>query len=183
MWSTPNVAIRAGSAQSDKRTAGFPPVAGRDARVLILGSLPSERSIAAGQYYAHPRNAFWPIMAAVTGAKGSYAQRIAALLRHKIALWDVLQSSERPGSLDANIRLSTCQVNDFAEFLARHEALQLICFNGQQAAKIFSSRVSPALPGGEIESLTLPSTSPAHAAMRMEEKQQCWQRALDRVLL
>lgn len=149
----------------------------------MLGSLPSERSLAAGQYYAHPRNAFWPIMAAVAGAKGSYAERTATLLRRKIALWDVLRSSERPGSLDASIRLATCSVNDFESFLARHEKLRLICFNGQQAAKIFSSRVSPTLVSEGIECLRLPSTSPAHAAMNFEEKKRRWQSALERGLL
>ena len=86
---------------------GSPPVALADARILVLGSLPSERSIAVGEYYAHPRNAFWPIMRELVGARGSYAERCTALVEAGIALWDVLKRSERPGSLDSDIRLDT----------------------------------------------------------------------------
>lgn len=94
------------------RSLGFPPVARRDARILILGSLPGQRSIAAREYYAHPQNGFWKIMAELVGASGSYEQRCAALLKSHIALWDVLGSSLRPGSLDADIQLATAEVNE-----------------------------------------------------------------------
>ena len=77
---------------------GFPPVARSDAIVLVLGSLPSSRSIAEQQYYAHPRNAFWPIMKSILGVDGSYEERCGQLIAHRIALWDVLASSVRPCS-------------------------------------------------------------------------------------
>ncbi|MCH8159542.1 MAG: DNA-deoxyinosine glycosylase, partial [Proteobacteria bacterium] len=79
---------------------GFPAIARPDATLLILGSLPGQRSIDAGQYYAHPQNAFWKIMSSLYGIDGSYQQRCAQLIERRIALWDVLASSVRPGSLD-----------------------------------------------------------------------------------
>ena len=91
-----------------QRSEGFPAISRSDARVLILGSLPGVRSIEAVEYYAHPRNTFWPIMAAITGAAGDYAQRCNVLRASGIAVWDVVASSVRPGSLDANIDLDSC---------------------------------------------------------------------------
>ncbi|NIV17299.1 MAG: DNA-deoxyinosine glycosylase [Woeseiaceae bacterium] len=142
-----------------------------DARLLILGSLPSEASIAAGEYYAHPQNAFWRIMRELVGAMGSYERRCSALTESRIALWDVLKQSVRPGSLDADIRLETAQANDFGAFLDAHAGIELICFNGRKAEQIFRKFVkletTPRLA-------SLPSTSPAHAAMSFDEKLEAW---------
>ena len=160
------------------RSNGFSPVARDDACILVLGSLPGNRSIQDNEYYAHPRNAFWRIMASITGANGNYGHRCNALLDHKIALWDVLASSVRPGSLDADIDLSTAMVNDFSEFLSEHRGIDRICFNGQKAAKIFRGRVAASSLRSGIELLTLPSTSPAHAAMSFAEKLNRWRSAL-----
>jgi TDG/mug DNA glycosylase family protein len=157
-----------------ERSSGFAPLANDDAQVLVLGSLPSKRSISANEYYAHPQNAFWRIMGELVGADGSYAARCCALQKKKIALWDVLASSVRPGSLDADIQMSTVEVNDFERFLTVHSAIERICFNGQKAAKIFSARVSQDIIGNRIQLFTLPSTSPAHAAMRFDEKLKLW---------
>ncbi len=96
---------------------GFPAIARADARILILGSLPGERSLHANQYYAHPRNAFWKIMAEIANAQGSYSERCNALMDARIALWDVLASSVRPGSMDANIQSKTAVANNFSGFL------------------------------------------------------------------
>jgi len=159
-------------------SSGFPAVAQTDARLLILGSLPGVRSIQENQYYAHPRNSFWRIMAALTGAGGDYGQRCQTLLKHKIALWDVLASSVRPGSLDADIDMSTAKANDFSAFLAEHSTIDRICFNGQKAAKIFASRVQLDASQAGIQMLTLPSTSPAHAAMDYAEKLEHWRSAI-----
>jgi hypoxanthine-DNA glycosylase len=165
----------------EERSSGFTPLANDDARVLVLGSLPSQRSITANEYYAHPQNAFWRIMEALAGASGDYVSRCSALQREKIALWDVLASSVRPGSLDADIRMSTAEVNDFVRFLAAHTAVERICFNGQKAAKIFSDRVSQDIIDNRIQLFTLPSTSPAHAAMRFDEKLELWRNGIAHV--
>jgi len=157
---------------------GFAPIARSDARILILGSLPGQRSLAAGEYYAHPQNKFWTIMAELAGASGRYEQRCAALLESRIALWDVLESSQRPGSLDADIRMSSAAVNDFTEFLAQHRAIEKILFNGQKAAQIFVRRVLPGLGHRDIALRTMPSTSPAHAAMSYRDKMLAWRAAL-----
>ena len=161
-----------------ERSSGFAPLANADARVLILGSLPSQRSITDSEYYAHPQNAFWRIMAELAGADGSYAERCSALRREKIALWDVLANSIRPGSLDADIQMSTAVVNDFNHFLAGHGDFERICFNGQKAAKIFSARVPRDIIESRVQLFTLPSTSPAHAAMRFDEKLELWREGI-----
>jgi hypoxanthine-DNA glycosylase len=163
------------------RSSGFAPLARSDARVLILGSLPSQRSISRNEYYAHPQNAFWPIMAAIASAEGSYENRSAALQQAGIAVWDVLASSVRRGSLDADIQMSTAEVNNFEAFFAAHRAIRRVLFNGQKAAKIFAERVPQDLVEGRIQLFTLPSTSPAHAAMSLQRKLELWQAAISAV--
>lgn len=158
---------------------GFPAVSARDARILVLGSLPGRRSLDARQYYAHPQNAFWRIMRELIGAEGSYAGRCGALVDNGIALWDVLAASVRPGSMDADIRLDTAKPNDFNSFLRSHPGISRICFNGRRAAEMFDRLVvlDAALAGREL--WVLPSTSPAYASMRFEEKLVHWRAALD----
>jgi hypoxanthine-DNA glycosylase len=160
----------------------FPPVLGAASRVLILGSMPSEASLARGQYYGHPRNAFWPIIDRLLGlpAGADYARRTRALREHHIALWDVIAACARPGSLDADIRAETVRVNDFAALFAAHPGIRCIAFNGGTAEREFNRRVLPALPDdqAEIERLRLPSTSPAHAGMRFEQKLDAWRAIL-----
>lgn len=156
---------------------GFPPIAAPDARVLVLGSLPGDRSIAAQQYYAHPRNAFWPIMEALLGIHGSYEARCDRLKAQRIAVWDVLASSVRPGSLDARIDLDSAMANDFTTFIAAHLQLERIAFNGRKAEQLFRRFVE--LPGDSIELVGLPSTSPAYAAMPFSGKLERWREAFD----
>ena len=155
-------------------STGFPPIARRDARILILGSLPSERSLAVGEYYAHPQNAFWRIMREIVGAEGSYESRCAALIEARIAVWDVLHQSVRPGSLDADIQLDTSEVNDFERFLSLHPDIEMICFNGRKAEAMFRRFV----PLDSLQCLlrfeSLPSTSPAYASMPFDEKLRRW---------
>jgi TDG/mug DNA glycosylase family protein len=160
------------------RAEGFPPLARADARILILGSLPGQRSIDVNEYYAHAQNCFWRIMSELLGASGSYTERCEQLLRSKIALWDVLASSVRPGSLDADIRLETAQTNDFVTFLDDHEAISLILFNGRKAAQIFERKVLVSVQGCEIRRQTMPSTSPAYAAMSFADKLRFWRAAI-----
>ena len=157
---------------------GFPPVAREDARILILGSLPGARSIREQQYYAHSQNAFWKIMGEVLGVGGDYARRCRQLTEHHIALWDVLCSSVRPGSLDADIRTATASANDFAGFLRRHEHIELIVFNGKKAEQLFARFVDAAVTGERIRCTGLPSTSPAYASMPFSVKLAAWRAAL-----
>jgi TDG/mug DNA glycosylase family protein len=152
----------------------FPPVAQRDATVLILGSLPGQKSLQVQQYYAHPQNAFWKIITAVFGAASSlpYKQRLNILTSNRIALWDVLSAAERPGSLDSSI-----VPNDFAEFFRAHPRIRHVYFNGQKAEALFRRHVLPALgPEFGLVYECLPSTSPAHAGMTFAKKLDRWTR-------
>lgn len=159
---------------------GFPPVARADARVLILGTMPGVESLRQGQYYAHRANAFWRIMGELFGAGAdlAYEQRLDALCDAGVALWDVCETARRSGSLDANIEQA--QANDFACFFEAHPKIGKICFNGQHAAKLFRRDVAPCL-GEETRALpqvALPSTSPALARLRFEQKLALWRAAL-----
>ena len=159
-------------------SAGFPPIARPDARILILGSLPGERSIREQQYYAHPQNAFWRIMAELYDINGEYDVRAARLCERRIALWDVLRSSVRPGSMDADIRAATARPNDFAGFLVRHASIELIAFNGRKAEQLFQRFVDPLENAAGIRRASLPSTSPAYASMPFSGKLAAWREAL-----
>jgi hypoxanthine-DNA glycosylase len=163
---------------------GFAPVSSPDAELLILGSMPGVASLRQQQYYAHARNAFWPIVAKLYGfsPENAYAERCRALLARRVAVWDVLQSCTRPGSLDASIVPSSVQVNDFGAFFKSHPAIRLICFNGGAAEQAYRRHVLPTLadPVASIALRRLPSTSPAHAAMNLQEKTRAWRDALGR---
>ena len=167
------------------RVCGFAPVAGPDARVLVLGSMPGVASLRRQQYYAHPRNAFWPIAAALYGfdATAAYAERVAALMAAGVALWDVLQACQRAGSLDADIDTATIVPNDFTAFLRDHPGIVRVCFNGAKAATLYRRHVLPSLVAGPpLAYVNLPSTSPAHAAMPPAHKLAAWRDGLVGVL-
>lgn len=161
---------------------GFAPVAGIDATVLILGSLPSRKSLQAQEYYAHPRNAFWKIMADLYGAgpELAYEARCERLVRRNVAIWDVLRSSRRAGSLDAAIDLDASKANDFKGFFESHKQIDRVYCNGRKAAELYRRLVTPALPVQSrcIACMTLPSTSPAHAAMPYDEKLEIWRQVM-----
>lgn len=147
--------------------------------MLILGSMPGVASLRAGQYYAHPRNAFWPLMEALFGIRCGldYAERTAALVRHGIALWDVLASCNRPGSLDASIDPASVRPNDIGGLVARYPTIETLFFNGQMAETVFRRHLLPAL-GEQAAGLVrcrLPSTSPANAGWSFERKLAAWQ--------
>ena len=155
---------------------GFPPVADSAARTLILGSLPGEASLRAGQYYANERNTFWRIMGDLLGAGPAlpYAERLEKLGAAGIALWDVIAACERFGSLDSDIVNSSVSVNDFSAFFAVHRSIERVFFNGGAAEVSFRRHVLPELPGVNLQLLRLPSTSPAHAARSYAEKLAAW---------
>jgi TDG/mug DNA glycosylase family protein len=160
----------------------FPPVSGGDSRVLILGSMPGRISLQRNEYYAHPRNAFWPIAAELFGFDSSlgYSERKRALEQSRIALWDVLKTCTRSTSLDSDIVESSIVANDFTRFFSSHPEIRVVAFNGAKAAQVFLRHVLPTMDAlqSEIPRVRLPSTSPAYAAMAYEEKLSTWRRAL-----
>ena len=167
------------------RVRGFPAVAGGRPRVLILGSMPGRASLAAGQYYAQPRNQFWRLMGELFGAAPQlpYAERLAILTEHRCALWDVIESCEREGSLDTAIVTASVRVNDFARFHALHPTIELIACNGATAERLYRRLAVPQLEdrAAAICRVRLPSTSPAHASLPFKRKLAVWARALARV--
>ena len=156
----------------------FPPLAGSAAHTLILGSMPGRESLRKQQYYAHPRNAFWPIVTELLALPEDvdYARRAKAFTAHGLALWDVLESCERPGSLDSAIQPDSIVVNDFPGFFARHPRIRRVFFNGSAAQQLFMRHVHPQLPApfAALPLQRLPSTSPAHAGMRLPAKLEAW---------
>lgn len=157
------------------RHTGFPPIADRDAEVLILGSFPGRRSLEAGQYYAHPMNSFWRIMGRVLGTSFDvpYARRKRILKERRIALWDVVKAARRPGSLDSAIVGASIEANDLRRLFRSHPRIRLVCLNGGKAAALYRRLVVPTLTTA-IPCKRLPSTSPAHAAMPFEQKLARW---------
>jgi double-stranded uracil-DNA glycosylase len=155
----------------------FAPLAAPDARLLILGSMPGVASLDAGQYYAHPQNAFWRIMGELVGAgpDKSYEERTHILRKRGIAVWDVLKSCVRAGSLDSNIRDEV--PNDFAAFFAAHPRIARIGLNGGKAAASFKAHAAQYCPP-HVTVVQLPSTSPAHAARGFQEKCALWRAGL-----
>ena len=164
------------------RVFSFAPIARADARVLVLGSMPGEASLQAGQYYAHPHNAFWPIMGALFGAgrELDYDRRVARLRDAGVAVWDVLHGCERKGSLDAAIDDRTIEPNDFAAFFRAHLAVERVFFNGAKAEQVYRRRVLPGLPAGGPAYLRRPSTSPANASLDAAAKLDRWRVVAER---
>ncbi len=158
----------------------FNPIADSNAKILILGSMPGRESLAAGQYYAHRRNAFWKIMAEMLdfNPASPYEVRLNELKAAGIALWDVLQSCTRVGSLDAKIDSASITVNDFTGFLRAHNKIRAIFFNGAKAESAYRQHVLPTVSAVPVSYMRLPSTSPAHASLSYRQKFQAWQDAL-----
>jgi double-stranded uracil-DNA glycosylase len=156
----------------------FPPISDPNARVLILGSMPGQASLDAQQYYAHPRNLFWRIFGALIGAgvEAPYGSRIQLLKTHGIAVWDVLNSCVREGSLDSNIENASMTLNDFAAFYRSHSNIARVFFNGGKAEEVYTKQVLLSLPSefSSMQYYRLPSTSPAHASLSFEEKLRIW---------
>lgn len=156
---------------------GFPPISRRDARVLILGSMPGIASLRAGRYYAHPQNTFWRITGRLLGFDplAPYSTRVLALKASGIAVWDVLASCARASSLDSDIVGDSIVVNDFGAFFARHRRITRVCSNGGTAARLFERHVLRAMPAlAAVEHVQLPSTSPANAAIPFDSKLAAW---------
>jgi hypoxanthine-DNA glycosylase len=159
-------------AQTTPLLRGFPPVVDELAEVLILGSFPSAQSLIAHQYYANPRNAFWPITGELFGfdPRAPYEARLTALLSHRVALWDVLRACRRIGSADSAIDRKSLVINDFAALFARYPTITRVYFNGAKAAELYRRL---AAPSDLVQYQRLPSTSPAHV-MRSGAKLASW---------
>lgn len=160
---------------SDRLTA-FPPVAGPDARMLILGSMPSAASLEVGFYYGHPRNAFWRILAEVfhRPVPRTIGEKRAIILENRLALWDSLSACEREGSLDSAIRRP--ELNDFAGLFHRCPHIRTVLFNGGTAHRLFMKGGAAYLEGRAWR--VMPSTSPAYT-LPYEEKLALWRQALE----
>jgi hypoxanthine-DNA glycosylase len=153
---------------------GLPPIVDDGARLVILGNMPSVMSLGADEYYANPRNGFWRITGEIFDfdAAAPYPVRTAALRAHGAALWDVLRSCRRVGSLDSAVEPASMVANDFRGFFGEHPAIELVCFNGAAAEKNYARLVRPAIER-PLQHLRLPSTSPAHT-MSHAEKSAAW---------
>ena len=154
---------------------GLAPVIDAHTRVLVLGSFPGVASLQAQQYYGHPRNHFWTILAvlwAIDLKTAPYAQRIAAARAHGLGIWDVYARCRREGSLDSAIE--DAQLNDLASLTQRAPALRAIVHNGGESARAMRHTRALGLPV-----LRLPSTSPANASWSFERKLAAWRTALE----
>lgn len=153
---------------------GLAPVLDPRVETLVLGSFPSAASLAAGRYYAHPRNQFWRIVGAILDAPLDalpYDERLTCLLAHSIGLWDVIAACDRLGSLDAAIR--NALPNDVARVLKRVPRLRRVVFNGRTAG-----RAAAGFAAAGLETAVVPSSSPAHATLSLEHKVAFWRQAL-----
>jgi double-stranded uracil-DNA glycosylase len=164
----------------------FPPVALDDAKILILGSFPGEESLRKQEYYAHPRNTFWFIMRVLFHFKESlsYQERVNVLISQRVALWDVLSSCRREGSLDSSIDDMTIRVNDFNSFFQRCTEIEWIFFNGLKAEKEYLKRVAVSVKPLKktLYFQRLPSTSPAMAKLSRDQKVAQWAKILEKLV-
>ena len=165
---------------SGAHVRSFDPIAGKNAEVLVLGSMPGQASLAAGEYYAHSRNAFWRITAELLqfDAGAPYKARIQALVSARIGVWDVLQSCARQGSLDTMIESDTEIANDFHRFFRTHGKITQVFFNGAKAEASFRRHVLPHIEHLSLECTRLPSTSPANASVSFARKLEAWRAIL-----
>jgi len=159
----------------------FPPIAGDNSEILVLGSMPGRKSLDKQEYYAHPQNSFWWIMAKTfdQAKPDCYAQRKALARDNRVAIWDVLHDCERAGSLDSRIVRDSERVNDLKNFLSRYPSIMRVLFNGVAAQNIFQRHCGSLKDEySHVEWLRMPSTSPAHASMRPDQKLKIWLPAL-----
>lgn len=157
---------------------GLPPILPKHPRLLILGSMPSARSLIEQQYYAHPHNLFWPLLMEIIGCHPpptEYRSRITAAHRAGIAVWDVLVACHRNGSLDSAIVKESEQPNNIAELLVNCPSIRAVAFNGNKAQQCFKRHVPLS---SNLQLLVLPSTSPANARISRAEKLTAWRQLL-----
>ena len=158
---------------------GLKPVLPEGLRILILGSLPGDKSLYEQQYYAHPRNLFWPVMARLLNfpVDSDYRSRLDFLTQAGIGLWDVIEKANRHGSLDSAIAGNSIKINSLTELITVSSQLELVVLNGRKAENLFMTKIWPWLTATKQQSLKvsgLPSTSPANASIPRETKIQVW---------
>jgi len=169
-------------AKAPALVSSFPPQVGAGCRVLVLGTVPSLRSLEMRQSYAHPHNLFWRFMGELydAGPDLPYAERIARLHAAGVGIWDVLKDCERPGSLDSSIRVESEVPNDIPGLLEDYPTIAAIVLNGGKAQQVFARRIAPGIPSDRrIEILAMPSTSPANASISRAVKLDRWRSMLD----
>ena len=156
----------------------FEPVIGKNPKVLILGSIPGIASLQVQQYYAHPRNNFWPIMSKLFDVEWAddYEPRIQQVKKLPVVLWDTLKACHREGSLDSAILKDQLEANDIVGLLEQVPSIRLIAFNGAASEKYFKQTVAKLLGQNKLlDQIRLPSTSPAHASKNFQQKLDDWQ--------
>lgn len=153
----------------------FEPISNPECEILILGSLPGDKSLALAEYYGHPRNRFWKVIAQITNSDlpSIYTDKKALLLKNKMALWDVAHSASRKGSLDTAIE--NVVPNDLNVFIARHQKLKVVGFNGLKSQALFDKYFQR---NKSLHYIVLPSTSPANAGINFETICERWQQIL-----
>jgi hypoxanthine-DNA glycosylase len=166
------------------KVSSFPPQVGAGCKLLVLGTVPSLRSLEMRQSYAHPQNAFWPFMGALydAGPELPYAERLARLHAAGVGVWDVLKHCVRPGSLDSSIDVASEVANDIPGLLKNQPTIRAIALNGGRAQQVFARRILPSIPAGRRDALAihaLPSTSPANASIPRDVKLERWRVLLD----
>jgi double-stranded uracil-DNA glycosylase len=166
------------------KVSSFPPQVGAGCKLLVLGTVPSLRSLEMHQSYAHPHNLFWPFMGVLydAGPELPYSERIARLHASGVGIWDVLKDCHRPGSLDSSIRADSEVPNDIPGLLENFPTIRAIALNGGKAQQVFARRILPALPPTRRDALAilaLPSTSPANASIPRDVKLERWRAMLD----
>ncbi len=153
----------------------FPPISNQTAEILILGSLPGEKSLAMHEYYAHPQNKFWRIIAAITNNKTpvTYREKTSLLINNRLGVWDVVRQAKRIGSLDTNIVDEV--PNNLDDFISRHKKLKVIGFNGTKSLKLYDKYFKRC---EHIKYIHLPSSSPANARIKFDEICEKWRTLL-----
>ena len=161
-----------------QKISSFPPIANKDSKILILGSIPGVKSLEMQQYYAHPQNKFWKIICEIFNEEftTNYQQRIEILEKHHIALWDVIDTCERKGSLDSEIRNE--EANKIEELLQNFSNIKAIFCNGQKSHKNLQKILGKKF---RMPIIVLPSTSPAYAGLSYFDKLKSWYIILEKL--
>lgn len=164
------------AASSENVKRSFDPISNPDTRILILGSMPGDKSLELGEYYGHPRNRFWRILATITNSDLpiDYADKKAFLFRSKIGVWDVAYKANRKGSLDSAIKED--EPNKLDEFISAHKNLKTIAFNGKKSQLLFEKHFDRKTG---INYITLPSSSPANAGISFDEISNLWRQVMN----